>query len=122
MFIQLSCLGAATLPAKTGGSIKPTIIAEDDLVEVRSISIYRDPVLVTYHFALYLVEEAASAVKVALSYTRTVAFIATAIVLYTIAYTVPNSLQPVSNLIIETQSYHYRVLIAVFLLTFFIDL
>ncbi|RKP25842.1 vacuole membrane protein 1 [Syncephalis pseudoplumigaleata] len=77
-------------------SIKPNVITEDALTPSHGISIYRDPVLITHHFALYLLEEASHAVRVALSYTRTVAFMAAVVLLYAAAYLVPGPVQPLA--------------------------
>jgi hypothetical protein len=77
--------------------LKATVISEEELTDTRVISIYRDPVLVTHHFALYLAEETAGAVQVAMSYTRVVTLVASLFGLYLLAYMVPNPLQLVGG-------------------------
>ncbi|KAI9598301.1 hypothetical protein BDF19DRAFT_229207 [Syncephalis fuscata] len=83
----------------TVNGVKPKVVSEQDLADTRAVSIYRDPVLVTHHFALYLVEETANAVQVALSYTRIVTMVVVTLILYGLVYSIPNPLQSLAILI-----------------------
>jgi hypothetical protein len=79
------------------------------MIEQKPISIYRNPILVVYHFALYVAEEAVIALRFALSHTRLVGAVLSLMTIFTLLYFIENPLQSVS----KRPTYYWKTLMLI---------